>query len=79
MASILYISTFGSDDPTRASLPFVIALGAVEAGHSAQVVLLGESGYIMKDFIADQMYGVGVPPLKELLQKAIAQNIPIHV
>ena len=79
MATILYVSTSGSDDPTRATIPFVTALGAVEAGHQAQVALLGEATYIMKDYIAEQIHGVGWPALSELLTKAIGQGVPIYV
>ncbi len=79
MATILYVSTYGSDDPTRATLPFVAALGAVEAGHTAEIFLAGEATYLMKDYIADQVHGVGWAPMKELLQQAIAQNVKIFV
>jgi predicted peroxiredoxin len=79
MATILYVSTYGSDDPTRATLPFVAALGAVEAGHKPQVFLAGEAVNLMKDVIADQIHGVGWAPMKELLQKAIANGVPIFV
>ena len=43
MATILYSSTYGTDDPTRATLPFLGALGAIEAGHQAQILLQGEA------------------------------------
>ena len=79
MATILYVSTFGTDDPTRATIPLVAALGAVEAGHKAELALMGEATYLMKDHLAEQVHGVGWPPLKELLEKAIAQGIPLHV
>ncbi|MAG37160.1 MAG: hypothetical protein CL878_13080 [Dehalococcoidia bacterium] len=79
MATILYTSTHGSDDPTRASIPFVAALGAIEAGHEAQIALLGEATYLLKDHIADQIDGVGWPPLKETLPKIIAHGVPIRV
>ena len=79
MATIFYISSFGSDDPTRATLPFVTALGAVDAGHQAQIALMGEATYLMKDFIAEQIHGVGWPPLKDLLAKVIAHGVPIYV
>ena len=32
MTKILYLGTHGTDDPTRASMPFHMALGAVEGG-----------------------------------------------
>jgi uncharacterized protein involved in oxidation of intracellular sulfur len=79
MATILYTSTYGTDDPTRATLPFLGALGAVEAEHQAQILLQGEATFLMKDFLAKQIHGVGWPPLTELLAKVIAQNIPIYV
>jgi predicted peroxiredoxin len=80
LATILYTSTYGSDDPTRASIPFVSAvLGALEAGHQPQIALLGEATYLMKDCIAEQIDGVGWPPLKELLAKAIDHGVPIYV
>jgi uncharacterized protein involved in oxidation of intracellular sulfur len=79
MATVLYTSTFGSDDPTRATIPFVTALGALDAGHQAQIALLGEATYLMKDYIAEQIHGVGWGALKELLAKVIAQAVPIYV
>lgn len=79
MATILYTSSWGSDDPTRATIPFVAALGALEAGHQPQIALLGEATYLMKDVIADQVHGVGWPPLKELLAKVREHAVPIYV
>ncbi len=79
MATILYVSTYGSDDPTRATLPFVAALGAIEAGHTAQIFLAGEATYLMKDVIDEQVHGVGWPPLKELLPKAVAQGVTFYI
>jgi uncharacterized protein involved in oxidation of intracellular sulfur len=79
MATILYTSTWGTDDPTRATLPFLSALGAVEAGHQPEIALLGEATYLMKDVIADQIDGVGWPPLRDLLPKVIEHGVPIHV
>lgn len=79
MATILYTSSWGSDDPTRATIPFVAALGALEAGHQPRIALLGEATYLMKDVVADQIHGVGWPPLKELLAKVHEHAVPIYV
>ena len=79
MSTILYVATVGSDDPTRVSLSFVAAAGAVEAGHQAQIALLGEATYLMKGDIFEQVYGVGLPPLKDVLPKLIDHGVPIYV
>ncbi len=79
MATILFSSTYGTDDPTRATLPFLAALGALEAGHQAQILLQGEATFLMKDYLAAQIHGVGWPPLSELLSKVFDQGIPIYV
>lgn len=59
MARFLYFSTPGSDDPTRAVMPFVLANGAIEAGHQADIALAGEAVYLMKEAIADAVVPVG--------------------
>ncbi len=79
MATMFITSTYGTDDPTRAQLPFLQALGVVEAGHQAQIALVGEATFLMKDYLVAQIHGVGWPPLTELFAKVIDQNIPIYV
>jgi predicted peroxiredoxin len=65
MAKILYIGTAGSDDPTRASFPFVMARGALEAGHQPTITLAGEAVYLLKDEVAAATQGVGWPLVSE--------------
>jgi predicted peroxiredoxin len=79
MAKILYVGTSGSDDPTRAGFPFNFALGAVDAGHQAEIFLAGEAAYVMKDEIARALDPVGMPPLREMLQKVVEHRVPIYV
>ena len=79
MGKVLYSSTYGSDDPTRASLPFHMALGAIEAGHQPEIALIAEATYLMKDSLAETIQGVGVPSFKELLAKVTEHGVPIHV
>lgn len=79
MAMILYVGTAGSDDPTRAGLPFNFALGAVEAGHQAQIFLAGEAAYLMKEDVAGAVMPVAMPPLREMIEKAVASNVSIFV
>ena len=79
MASILYSTSFGSDDPTRATIGVIAALGGVEAGHKVELALLGEATYLMKDVVANSVHGVGFDPLSEILPKLIEHGVPIYV
>ncbi len=79
MATILYVGTAGSDDPTRAGLPFNFALGAIEAGHQPQIFLAGEAAYVMKDDTAAAIMPVAMSPLREMLEAVVAKHVPIFV
>jgi predicted peroxiredoxin len=41
MEKLLFVGTFGSDDPTRASMPFIVASGGLDRGHQPAIVLMG--------------------------------------
>jgi uncharacterized protein involved in oxidation of intracellular sulfur len=79
MAKLLYIGTAGTDDPTRATFPFIMAKGAIDAGHEAGIILMGEAASLIKDAIAAQVHGVGMPPLKELTEFLYARDVRIAV
>jgi predicted peroxiredoxin len=79
MAKIVITGTHGADDPTRASMPFHIAKGAIEAGHNVEVVLANDAPLIMKDAVRDSILGVGIPALKDLFQFAIDSNVRVYV
>jgi hypothetical protein len=66
---LLYIVTKGTDDATLASVPLHIAAnGSLEVGQGVSVVLAGDATVDRGDH-AQNMEGVGVPPLRELLGK----------
>ncbi|HUX05751.1 MAG TPA: hypothetical protein VMX35_00420 [Acidobacteriota bacterium] len=79
MSMILFVATRGSDDPTMATFPFELAVGAVKEGQQAQIALLGESVVTMRDAVAEEMHGFGCQPLKEALAEVIEHEIPIYV
>ena len=79
MARILYVGTAGSDDPTRAGLPFNFAIGALEAGHQPEIFLAGEAAYLMKDSVTAAVMPVAMPPLKEMVDAVVARGVPIYV
>ncbi len=74
---IMMKSAWGSDDPTRASFPFVHGLVLAEAGHDVQIFLVGEGTYTMRKATVDTIQPVGWPPLSETLNKVVAKRIPI--
>jgi uncharacterized protein involved in oxidation of intracellular sulfur len=77
MAKILYVSTCGSENPTKATLPWLSAKGAIEAGHQPQIVLAGDAAILANKTVAESVLGVGIPPLKELLAFAMEKNVPV--
>jgi predicted peroxiredoxin len=77
MGKILITSTYGTDDPTRASLPFIAASGALDRGHEPTIVLMGEAVYLLKEGVADSVQGVGFPPLRQLMDKIVDHQVPI--
>jgi predicted peroxiredoxin len=74
---IMMKSAWGSDDPTRASFPFVHGLVLAEAGHDVQIFLTGEATYTMRKATVNAIMPVGWPPLSETLEKVVAKHIPI--
>jgi predicted peroxiredoxin len=76
---LLIKSAWGSDDPTKASFPFLHANAFAEAGHEVQIFLLGEAVSLMRTALADAIVPVGWPPLSEILGKTIRFGVRIHV
>ena len=78
MGRLLYVGTYGSDDPTRAQMPFIAASGALDAGHEPAIVLMGEAVYLANDQIVDALQGVGFPPLRKLVDKMLDNGVPFY-
>jgi predicted peroxiredoxin len=77
---ILYLATAGALDPTRASIPLHIAAnGSVGEGQECAVVLVGDGTELVSREEAERVEGVGIPPMKELLQKLIDNRVPVYV
>ena len=79
MGTIMNFSTNGSENPTKAVLPFLTANSAVEAGHEPSITLFGDAVVLMKDAVANAVSPVGWPPLKDLLEITVANKTPIYV
>ena len=79
MSSELFIGLHGSEDPTKATIPFLMANGALDAGHQTAIVLIGDAVVLMNSTVADNVQGVGFPPLKEFMAKVFAAKVPIYI
>ena len=79
MSRVLIKSAWGSDDPTKATFPFLHANAFSEAGHEVQIFLLGEGVSLMRTPVAEAVVPVGWPPLAETLSKTVSFGTPIHV
>jgi len=76
---LLYVSTHATDDPTLASLPFLVATGAGSAEIDCCIALLGEAANLVKPGMIDAVQGVGFPPLRDLVEKVKNFGIPVYV
>ena len=77
---VLYLATTGAGDPTKASLPFHIAAnGSVDAGQECAVALAGDAVELARRETAEELEGVGIPPVRELVQKLRDHEVPVYV
>lgn len=79
MAKILAVATHATDDPTKSTLAFITAVGALGAGKEVTIGLVGEGVYLAKEAIAKTIHGVGFPPLPELIDKVIKGKVAVFV
>ena len=76
----LNVSRNVSADATKASIAWhFVVNGSIEVGQTARIVLAGDASEIVKADVRAALEGVGVPPLRDLVAKAKANGVPIHV
>lgn len=74
---IMMRSSWGTDDPTRASFVFAHALALSDAGHEVQIFLTGDATYLMRKATSDAVTAIGWGPLSELREKIVAKHIAV--
>ena len=79
MARILSVATHATDDPTKATLAFITAVGAMGGEKDVTIALVGEAVYLAKAAIAKTVHGVGFSPLPDLIEKVVAGRVPVFV
>ena len=77
---VLYLATTGANEPTKASVPLHIAAnGSVEAGQDCAVVLAGDATELVSRQTAENLEGVGIPPVRDLFRKLLDHQVPVYV
>ena len=75
--NILMRSSWGTDEPTRASFVFSHGVALAEAGHEVQIFLTHDATYLMRKATVDMVKPIGWPPLSETMEKVVAKRIPV--
>ena len=73
----LFTATHGSENPTRATLTWLQAKAAAEAGHEVTISLVGDSVVVLREEVAEHIQGMGLPPFKDLIGFAKENNITV--
>jgi predicted peroxiredoxin len=80
MSGLLIVTSTGAQDPTRASIAFHIAAnGASPSSVECSVALAGDAAGLVKPDVIDAVRGVGLPPLRDLIDKCVAQGVSFYV
>ncbi len=79
MASIAFWGFNGSENPTKAVFPFLLAVAAKDAGHQPEIHLAGDAVVLMKDAVINSVVPVGWPALKDLFRRTLEQGIPLYI
>ncbi len=67
-------SSWGTDDPTRASFVFAHSLALADAGHEVQIFLTADAVYLMRKVTTDAVTAIGWGSLAELRDKIVAKK-----
>jgi predicted peroxiredoxin len=80
MAKLLIVAATGPGDPTRASIPFHVATnGAGPAEVECGIALAGDATELIKAGVADATKGVGIPPLRDLIDGCVAKGFTFYI
>jgi len=74
----LFSGTFGSENPTRATLTFLQAKAAHEKGHDVKIALAGDAVVLFKGPVAENVQGMGLPAFAELYAFVKEAGIPVY-
>jgi predicted peroxiredoxin len=78
MGSLLIHLTRGPEDPTRATLAFLVARAAQEEGHDVSLFLAGDAVQLLRDAVLDQLTGLGTGSLRESFDAVVAGGATLY-
>ncbi|MGD8506949.1 MAG: DsrE/DsrF/DrsH-like family protein [Candidatus Bathyarchaeota archaeon] len=76
---IVYIQTSGVDTPERTYAPFILAITAVAMGIDATIYFMMKGCTIIKHGEAEKIKLRGMPPLKNVMNKAIKSGVKLKI
>ena len=79
MAKLLFNITNGTNNPTKASLGFMLARTAVEEGHEVTVFLNADAVSLIRKPVLESLVGLGTGKLSEHFDILVGANVPIYV
>ena len=79
MAKLLFNITNGTNNPTKASLEFMLARTAVEEGHEVQVFLNADAVSLIRKPVLESLVGLGTGTLNEHFNILVDAKVPIYV
>ena len=81
MRKLVLVGTSGTENPTRAVIPLVLAVGATKGKEPIEphVGLLGDAVVLLKPAVVESLVPIGYPPLKELIGALKEHAIPVYV
>jgi predicted peroxiredoxin len=80
MPGLLIVTSAGAEDPNRASIPFHIAVnGAKPNGTEVAIALAGDAAELVKPDVIANVLGLGLAPLRELLDKCLDLDVRLYV
>ena len=79
MANILVHATHGPENPTRATLAFLVARAAADEGHAVTMFLAGDAAQLLRDAVLDNLAGLGTGRLRESFDAIVAAGGRFYV
>lgn len=71
---IVFVTTRFTDDPERATLPFVLANGCLAMDVKPVIILQADAVWIGVKGKAEEIHASGLDPLKKLLDNVLAEG-----